>query len=43
VVELVLVEVEATDQRADGAGLRVRPQSAFDFGQLGDFPGTLGA
>jgi hypothetical protein len=36
VVELVLAEVEAAHQRADGAGARVHGhQGAFDLGQLG--------
>ena len=42
-VELVLVEVEAADQRVDGAVARVEgDEGAFHLGQLGDFPGVLG-
>ena len=38
-VELVLAEVEAADQRADRAGARVqRHQRALDLGQLGQRP-----
>ena len=41
-IELVLVEIEATDQRVNGAVSRIeRDECAFDFRQLRDFPGIF--
>ena len=41
-VELVAVEVEAADQRAHGAAVRIdRDQRRLHFGQLGDLPRVL--
>jgi hypothetical protein len=43
VVELVLGKVKPTDQRPNGTVARIHgDKSAFDFGQLCDFPGVLG-
>ena len=41
-IEFVLVEIEAADQRADGTVARVqRDKSPLDLRQLGDFPGLF--
>ena len=41
-IELVLVKVKATHQRADGAVARIeRNKCAFHFGQLGNLPGVF--
>ena len=42
-VELVLVEIEASDQGADGTGPRGQGnESTFYLGQLGRLPGFFG-